>query len=132
MNDESGIYRILDANLNRLREGIRVLEDLFRYLHDDEAFASKLKDLRHLCRIDPYEKLLSNRDIVNDCLRETTQSESQREGVKVLMVSNFKRAQEAARVLEETVKLLDSSEAEKFKQVRYELYDLEKQAAVKV
>lgn len=123
MNKEN--LRILDANLNRLREGIRVVEDVFRYIYNDAQTASRLKNLRHLSRIDIYNELLSSRDIKNDVLKKTTQSETNREDLYSILIANFKRAQESARVLEEFGKLLSNETSEKFKYIRYELYDLE-------
>ncbi|QOG12295.1 thiamine-phosphate pyrophosphorylase [Arcobacter sp. FWKO B] len=117
--------RILDANLNRLREGIRVVEDIFRYIYNDSITASKLKELRHLSRLDIYNELLDSRDIKNDVLKKTTKSENSREDLYSILVANFKRAQESARVLEEFCKLLSNETADKFKHIRYELYDLE-------
>jgi len=117
--------RILDANLNRLREGIRVVEDVFRYVYNDAQTALRLKNLRHLSRIDIYNELLSSRDIKNDVLKKTTQSETNREDLYSILIANFKRAQESARVLEEFGKLLSNETSEKFKYIRYELYDLE-------
>jgi thiamine-phosphate pyrophosphorylase len=117
--------RILDANLNRLREGIRVVEDIFRYIYNDSSTASKLKELRHLSRIDLYDDLLSSRDIKNDVLKSTTKSESTREDITSILIANFKRAQESARVLEEFTKMLSGDVSSKFKHIRYELYDLE-------
>lgn len=117
--------RILDANLNRLREGIRVVEDIFRYIYNDSQTASKLKELRHLSRIDLYDDLLSSRDIKNDVLKSTTKSESTREDINSILIANFKRAQESARVLEEFTKMLSGDISGKFKHIRYELYDLE-------
>ena len=55
--------RIIDANLNRLREGIRVLEDIYRFVLNNKEIALKLKNLRHLCRTDNYEELLKSRDL---------------------------------------------------------------------
>ena len=117
--------RILDANLNRLREGIRVVEDIFRYIYNDSTTASKLKELRHLSRIDLYDDLLSSRDIKNDVLKSTTKSESTRVDINSILMGNFKRAQESARVLEEFTKMLSGDISSKFKHIRYELYDLE-------
>ncbi|MDY0321559.1 MAG: thiamine-phosphate pyrophosphorylase [Arcobacteraceae bacterium] len=117
--------RILDANLNRLREGIRVVEDIFRYIHNDSQTASKLKELRHLSRIDLYDDLLSSRDIKNDVLKSTTKSESTRADINSILIANFKRAQESARVLEEFTKMISGEISDKFKHIRYELYDLE-------
>jgi hypothetical protein len=118
--------RLIDANLNRLREGIRVVEDIFRYIHNDKQTASKLKNIRHLSRIECYEDLLESRDIINDVLKGSTSSEQSREDLHSILIANFKRAQESARVLEEFGKLISQEVGENFKHIRYELYDLEK------
>ncbi len=120
------LYRLIDANLNRLREGIRVLEDIQRFVYDNQTLSSKLKSIRHQCRVDHYEEYLKERDIIGDILKETTTSEAKREDIVSLQLSNMKRAQESARVLEESFKLIDTKNAEKFKQIRYALYDIEK------
>mgnify|MGYP001381466594 CR=1 FL=1 len=124
---ENSALRIIDANLNRLREGLRVVEDICRYIKNDKNISSKLKNLRHLSRIDCYEELLNSRDIINDCLKQTTNSELNRENLDSILISNFKRAQESSRVLEEITKLNLQNESAKFKNIRYELYDLEKE-----
>ncbi len=120
------IYRLIDANLNRLREGIRVLEDIQRFVYDNKSLSQSLKALRHRCRVPEYKIYLQKRDIIGDVLKETTSSESKRDTIDSLQLSNIKRAQESARVLEESCKLFDHKEAEKFKQIRYALYDIEK------
>lgn len=117
--------RLIDANLNRLREGIRVVEDIFRYIYNDKITASKLKELRHQSRIDNYKDLLQSRDIKNDVLKKSTNSEQNRKNLESILIANFKRAQESARVLEEFCKLVSSKDSENFKYIRYELYDLE-------
>lgn len=119
--------RILDANLNRLREGIRVVEDICRYYKNSKDLSLKLKNLRHLCRLENYHELLACRDILNDPLKETTKSEKKRDSLESIILSNIKRAQESSRVLEEILKLVDEKNAEKFKQIRYELYNIEKE-----
>jgi thiamine-phosphate pyrophosphorylase len=118
--------RLIDANLNRLREGIRVVEDIFRYLLNDKETAKRLKELRHISRIDIYDSLLDSRDIKNDVLKKSTDSEQSRADVKSVLIANFKRAQESSRVMEEFGKLLDTKTSENFKYIRYELYDIEK------
>ena len=118
--------RLLDANLNRLREGIRVVEDIFRYIYNNKQIASKLKTLRHNARIDLYDQLLDSRDIVGDVLKQSTSSEQTREDLQKILIANFKRAQESSRVLEEFGKLINNEVSENFKNIRYELYDLEK------
>lgn len=118
--------RLLDANLNRLREGIRVVEDIFRYIYNDKQNSSKLKSLRHDARLTNYDELLDARDIIGDVLKGTIKSELNRDDLKSILISNFKRAEESARVLEEFTKLNSSEDSSRFKNIRYELYDLEK------
>ena len=124
MNKES--LRLVDANLNRLREGLRVIEDIFRYIFNDKTTASRLKAIRHLSRTQNYSELLNSRDIKNDVLKSSTPSEQSRENLNAILIANFKRAQESARVLEEFGKLISAKESENFKYIRYELYDIEK------
>ncbi len=118
--------RLIDANLNRLREGIRVVEDIFRYIYNDKQTATELKELRHKSRITIYNELLNSRDIQNDVLKKTTTSELDRDNLDSILIANFKRAQESARVLEEFGKLIDQPTSENFKSIRYGLYHLEK------
>ncbi len=117
--------RLIDANLNRLREGIRVVEDIFRYIYNDKETSSKLKSLRHVSRLENYNELLETRDIKNDVLRESIKSEQNRSDLYSILIANFKRAQESARVLEEFCKLISEEKSENFKYIRYELYNLE-------
>ena len=117
--------RIIDANLNRLREGIRVIEDIFRYIYDNKDIACRLKKLRHKIRSDKYEMLLQSREIKKDCLKKSTKSESSRDNLTSILIANFKRAQESSRILEEFNKL-EPENKELFKNIRYELYDIEK------
>jgi len=118
--------RLIDANLNRLKEGIRVVEDIFRYILDNKKNALRLKELRHLVKLPNYQELLDSRDIKNDILKQTTKSESQRTNLNSILIANFKRAQESARVLEEFTKLISQETSQTFKYIRYELYDIEK------
>ncbi len=122
---EQNNLRLIDANLNRLREGIRVVEDIFRYVYNDKETSSKLKTLRHLSRLENYTELLETRDIQNDVLRESIKSEQNRNDLFSILIANFKRAQESSRVLEEFCKLISIKDSENFKYIRYELYNLE-------
>ncbi|MDY0234132.1 MAG: thiamine-phosphate pyrophosphorylase [Sulfurimonas sp.] len=121
------LFRVCDANLNRLKEGIRVVEDIMRYRDNNKELSLKLKQLRHLARIDEIDKLLLHRDSIKDVLRPTTKSELNRTDIKSIIIANFKRAEESSRVLEELFKLYDAKLSEDFKHIRYELYNLEKE-----
>jgi len=124
---DSSLYRVIDANLNRLKEGIRVIEDIARYVHNDKVLASKLKELRHRSKIDDLQNLLHSRDSVNDVLRPTVSSEMNRDSLESIIIANYKRAQESSRVLEELYKIVDPKLSENFKSLRYALYQLEKE-----
>ena len=121
------LYRVIDANLNRLKEGIRVVEDILRYRDNNAQLSSKLKLLRHKAKIKETQELLKHRDSINDVLRPTTKSELERTDIDSILIANFKRAQESSRVLEELYKLHSAEYSENFKYIRYELYNLEKE-----
>ena len=44
---ENGLIRLLDANANRAREGLRVLEDAARFVLDEPSLTAEAKALRH-------------------------------------------------------------------------------------
>jgi len=126
-NIQPKLFRLIDANLNRLKEGIRVIEDTNRYLYDNKTISSKLKELRHLAKIENYLDILPYRDIQNDVLKASVETEMVRENITSLLLANYKRTQEASRVLEEAFKLLDPAKSEDFKTIRYKLYALEQE-----
>jgi len=121
------LFRVIDANINRLKEGVRVVEDIMRYRDNNKELSSQLKNLRHKAKIQEIEKLLLHRDSINDVLRPTIKSELNRTDIKSIIIANFKRAQESSRVLEELFKLHNNKYSEGFKYIRYELYNLEKE-----
>jgi len=121
------LYRVIDANLNRLKEGIRVIEDIMRYRDNNKTLSRQLKDLRHKARVNETRELLMYRDSINDVLRASSQSELNRSDTLSILTANFKRAEESARVLEELYKLESIECSENFKYIRYELYNLEKE-----
>jgi thiamine-phosphate pyrophosphorylase len=122
---ESDAFRIIDANLNRLKEGIRVIEDVYRYIYNNQEISTQLKHIRHSIKADNYRELLLHRDIKNDVLKKTTVSETNRKSIKDIVIANFKRAEESSRVLEEIYKLFNTELSEHFKNIRYSIYDLE-------
>ena len=131
MIEDRRVYRVLDVNFNRLREGLRVVEDYSRLVCDD-VLALRIKDLRHRLRLLLDEKLalscLQERRVETDIGRQTfTDSEAERSDWQAILQANFKRAQEAARVIEECSKLvLEPQLSQGIKTVRFELYELEK------
>ncbi len=130
MSDKN-VLRIIDANANRLREALRVIEEYFRFVCDDKPITAKLKAVRHsivesLKYVDDIE-LLRSRDSGGDVGTVSNKSEKVRADIKAVVVSNFKRGQEASRVLEEYGKLVSADTSEGFKKIRFVLYNLEKE-----
>ncbi len=121
--------RILDANLDRVREGLRVLEDIARFALDDPKLSGRLKDIRHRLVIDKQTTaLLSARDSQGDTgAFLNTESEDRRSTLFDILVANAKRTQESLRVLEEMGKLLPDRMP--FKEIRFEMYEVEKDMA---
>lgn len=128
----TAVYRILDANLNRLREALRVIEEYFRFFLSDETVSIALKKLRHsLEEIEQgagAKRLLSSRDCGADPFANVNRPEELgRRMPREVACGNFKRGQEAARVLEEYLKITPAPHlSEKAKVIRFSLYDLEK------
>jgi thiamine-phosphate pyrophosphorylase len=124
-----GVYRILDANFNRAKEGLRVCEDLCRYVWNQKTLTRVFKDMRHdltniLASLDIL-KTLEARHIQGDVGRATSISESKRKDLRAVFLANSQRVKESLRVLEEVVKLLDAGRSKKLKLLRYKVYALE-------
>ena len=132
--DEAKILRIIDSNINRTKEALRVLEDVARFYFDNETLCSQIACIRHtagskedIALIQKHGKLLGARDSAGDAGRHVIKSdEFKREDIADIVRANFRRAQESLRVLEECIKLIEPSVAASYKNLRYEVYSLEK------
>lgn len=121
--------RVWDANLNRLREGLRVLEEAARFLLDDAALATRLKALRHrFATAGPLARdMLSERRAAEDVGAAPDFDTASRADWQEVVLAGARRAEESLRVLEELAKLPDTPMAAPFKESRFELYDMEKE-----
>ena len=129
---EKRFIRILDTNLNRCKEGLRVVEDTCRFVLCDETLYKKIRKVRHLSSkylTDQYEQMLSARDSIKDSGRKA--KEQSRQNLKNIVIANFKRAEESLRVLEEYSKIINFDTALKYKALRYEVYTIEKKMLLK-
>jgi translation initiation factor 2B subunit (eIF-2B alpha/beta/delta family) len=129
--NKKNIYRIIDANLNRAREGIRVAEEVARLYFDDAKLSQRFKSLRHqLTKVAKNsfdeKKLLSFRDSLKDVgANSMGDLEKKRADLESIVQANLRRSQEATRVLEEFGKLITPASAQSFKKIRFKLYTLE-------
>ncbi|HVP11900.1 MAG TPA: thiamine phosphate synthase [Phycisphaerae bacterium] len=122
--------RIIDANLNRAREGLRVLEEHARLVLDDAALTERLKRLRHglveASRDFGTDAMLTERDIQHDVgTRISTPSEQSRGDTANVAAAAGKRTSEALRCIEEYGKIICPQAAARIEQLRYELYAVE-------
>jgi thiamine-phosphate pyrophosphorylase len=126
------LNRTIDANINRLREGLRVIEDLLRYQFNAAGVIPIVKQLRHsIADVDKktFRSRISFRDALNDDGYDNIGSnENVRADAQDLLRANFLRCQEASRVLEELLKTRQYEEELylEVKSIRYSLYELEK------
>ena len=123
---KKAIYRILDANLDRAREGIRIIEEWCRLGLNNQALAEECKQLRQeLAQWHSWE-LRQARDTPGDVGTDLSHSQEEvRESIEQLLQANLCRSQEALRVLEEYSKLYEPEMAIACKQLRYRVYTIE-------
>ncbi|MBS0289662.1 MAG: thiamine phosphate synthase [Proteobacteria bacterium] len=107
-------HLMIDANINRFKEGARVLEDLARFVLNDYDLFLRIKNLKHRIHYIVMERPLSEDDIGGPDFKETPRSAS----LLDIANANALRMQEAARVLEETY------DKELYKTLRFASYDL--------
>jgi thiamine-phosphate pyrophosphorylase len=128
------ILRVLDANWNRAKEGLRVCEDIARFCWDDDLITKGYKNLRHQLSVIlqhlPLAELLGARNIEEDVGKPSISQELKREDVTDIYFANSQRCKESLRVLEEFLKLIQPEGAQQVKQLRYQLYALEKDSNV--
>lgn len=127
---DSKIYRIIDANFNRAKEGLRVCEDICRFVWDQKAWTRSYKNCRHdlskvIGRL-ALTKVIAARNIAEDVGRGSTVAEFKRSAVNDIYYANAQRVKESIRVLEEFAKLLNKNIAQDLKKLRYKIYALEK------
>jgi thiamine-phosphate pyrophosphorylase len=126
------LFRIIDANINRASEGLRVLEDVARFHYDNGNVSEKLKKMRHDIRkniMSCLAECLNERDSLNDVgisISKELKIDDKASLVE-LITANFKRVQEALRVIEENLKVVGMYETSKlYEDFRFMSYLLEK------
>ena len=123
--------RIMDVNFNRAREGLRVLEEIARFLLDNREVTKRIKEMRHklyfLLKENGY---IFSRNIKADVgAALTLKEENRREDYLSLVQANAQRVSEALRVMEEFGKL-NGKISPKIKALRFQLYEIEKELSV--
>jgi thiamine-phosphate pyrophosphorylase len=125
------MLRIIDANCNRIGEGLRFLEEVARFILNDASLSKELKTIRHnvVKSINKLGiKLISERDSESD-VGARAKSPGKRRDLPSLITANAKRVEEALRVIEELSKVPELSlilDSYYFQQARFQIYTLEK------
>ena len=125
--------RLLDANINRVSEGIRVVEDVARFVYNQKEFSKELREKRHYLRklfIQKDNDFLNSRDTKKDVGIEITKDSllDKKSNIKHVVLGNFKRIQEGLRSIEEISKIsCDYSISKEVEALRYSFYNLEKE-----
>jgi thiamine-phosphate pyrophosphorylase len=124
--------RIIDVNLNRLTEGLRVVEDIVRLALEERRLLAAIRKLRTQVGRDVRalrRQVIPSRKSETDLGRGDRFDKAKRKSLEDVLLASFKRAEESARVLEEVLKVAEPALAGQFKAVRFRLYDLEREAA---
>lgn len=124
------LCRILDANLNRAGEALRVLEEHARMVLGDVGLSERAKSLRHdlaaARALLPARDLLAARDVEHDVGTSlVTAGEQTRADPAAVAAAAGRRGAEALRCLEEYGKVVDPAFAARIERIRYALYTLE-------
>jgi thiamine-phosphate pyrophosphorylase len=132
---ERSVYRIIDANFNRAREAIRVIEEFCRFCLSSDSLTERAKQLRHqlssaISRLDTG-RLISSRDAAADVgASRTVDGQIHRADLRDCFVAGCKRLTEALRALGEMAQIVEPSCARTFEELRFAAYTLEKEIVV--
>jgi thiamine-phosphate pyrophosphorylase len=133
--NKKGILRTIDVNFNRSKEGLRVIEDIFRFTFDDDILRRKIRKVRHaldaLTKGKAIKEAILSRDSINDLGKHIDSLEIKRTSVLNTLYINFQRVKESLRVLEEFFKLIIPKKVAIIKKQRYIIYVLEQKALKK-
>lgn len=129
------LARIIDVNINRLTEGLRVTEEVVRFEIEDKQLLTAIRKIHNrLTKIlkDYRHSFIPFRKSETDLGRSDKFDKISRRNLTDVLFANLKRSQESARVLEEMTKINDQKLATFFKRIRFALYDLEKELVLKI
>ena len=128
--NEKNIWRVIDANYNRAKEGLRVCEDVCRFVLKDTRLTESFKKFRHdmtkYLQFVSLDNIVKSRNSREDVGKATIDSELKRDDVKDIFYANIQRVKESVRVLEEIAKIYRAGSSKDFKRMRYRIYEVEK------
>jgi thiamine-phosphate pyrophosphorylase len=128
---DPAVLRLLDANANRAREALRVIEDYARFVRSDAELSARLKTIRHELSLAtrPWDaRAILTRDTPRDVgVTIKTADELARSDIAAVVIAAGKRMGESLRAIEEFAKIIAPDTAAVVERLRYSFYDIEQQ-----
>ena len=125
-SEDLRIYQIIDANLDRAREGLRVIEDWARFGLGEEKYVEIIKNFRQILGKNHLEIYKKSRNHIEDKCKGLSHVEQiNRNSSSKIISSNSARVQEALRVIEEFSRDHNYKLSKIASDIRYEIYTLE-------
>ena len=124
--DDLRIAQIIDANLDRAREGLRVLEDWARFALGRKDLVKTLKNFRQTLGKHHHKIYKESRNFTKDeCAGLSHPEQFKRTDSNSIISSNAARVQEALRVIEEFTRDHNQDLSNISSELRYKIYNLE-------
>ncbi len=128
---QRSVYRIIDANFNRAREAVRVIEEFCRFALNSGQLTERAKQLRHelSAAIDKLDagRLISSRNTLGDVgAGKTVDNQLTRSSLSDCFTAACKRLTEGLRTLAEMAQTINPAVAETIEKLRFTAYTLEK------
>lgn len=130
------LMRVIDANLNRSREGLRVCEDICRFVLNSAPLTKDLKSVRHSISAIAKPVMgrnIDSRDSSSDVGKKPAFAlEMRRSTIGDVFAANIERVKESIRVLEEFFKIIDIKSSARLTALRFRVYGIESAAFKKI
>ena len=124
--DDLRIAQIIDANLDRAREGLRVLEDWARFALGRKDLVKNIKNFRQILGKHHLKLYKESRNFIRDeCAGLSHPEQFKRNNTSSIISSNAARVQEALRVIEEYSRDHNQNLCKISSEIRYKIYNLE-------
>ncbi|MGC9065908.1 MAG: thiamine phosphate synthase [Candidatus Ratteibacteria bacterium] len=126
--------RIIDANFNRVREALRVIEDTLRFSNAGKIATSKIRSIKHLLCNEYFKtfgyRALTTRDIIADPGKQNKPYRV--DSLKQIMIRNFMRVEEGLRCIEECSRIVSPDSTRIWQALRFKIYEIEQQIITRI
>ncbi len=128
------IMRIIDANFNRVREALRVIEDILRFYDANRHLASIIREFRHSFTMSYISYFGRYAGIFRDVRADTgkTNPPSPAENIREILVRNFFRIEEGLRCIEECSRISNPKSTKCWQKLRFSIYEIEQKVMAEI